>query len=144
MPVPGARGPGERVPLEMSGLGVNILPRKFQAISTTFLPSKCQASISWWYLLIKWAALTLKLSTQHCAQGSHLHIPHQNSTSTRFSTVCEVMSYSTLSVMAVKMWECFRSLILTKVIIREKRTGCSHPMLIKFVTPCTDLSTSGI
>ncbi len=35
----------------------------------------------------KWAALTLTLCTQHCAPGSHVHVPHQNSTSTRFSTV---------------------------------------------------------
>ncbi len=32
----------------------------------------------------KWAAMTLTLCTQHCVPGSHLHVPHQNSTSTHF------------------------------------------------------------
>ncbi len=32
------------------------------------------------------AALTLTLCTQHCARVWHLHVPHQNSTLTHFST----------------------------------------------------------
>ncbi len=35
----------------------------------------------------KWAALTFNLCTQHCVPVSQLHVPHQNSTSTCFSTV---------------------------------------------------------
>ncbi len=34
----------------------------------------------------KWAASTLTLCTQQCVPASHLHVPHQNSTSTHFST----------------------------------------------------------
>ncbi len=34
----------------------------------------------------KWAAWTLIQCTQHCVPVSHLRVPHQNSTSTRFST----------------------------------------------------------
>ena len=35
----------------------------------------------------KWAALTLTQCTHHCVPVSQLHVPHQNSTSTCFSTV---------------------------------------------------------
>ncbi len=40
----------------------------------------------------KWAALTLTVCTQHCVPVSHLRVPHQNSTSTCFSTVFQVSS----------------------------------------------------
>ncbi len=52
----------------------------------------------------KWAASTLTLCTEHCVPASHLHISHQNSTSTRFSTVQGVPSCPTqlLTAMAVE------------------------------------------
>ncbi len=48
----------------------------------------------------KWATLTLTLCTEHCVPVSHLHVPHQNSTSTHFSTVYEVLSCLTQLLMA--------------------------------------------
>ncbi len=40
----------------------------------------------------KWAALTMKLCTQHCAWVSYVHVPHQNSTSKCPSVAHEVWS----------------------------------------------------
>ncbi len=65
-----ARGPGEWIPLEIVCLWVQILPWKFQPISSTFTPSKSHISVllgvapSPGGLLLstlapKWAALTL-------------------------------------------------------------------------------------
>ncbi len=51
-------------------------------------------------LVPKWAALTLTLYTQHCVPVSHLQVPHQISTPTRFSTVFQVLSCSTQSLLA--------------------------------------------
>ncbi len=56
-------------------------------------PSLCDFLLS--ILASKWAALTLILCTQHCVQVSHLHVPHQNFASTRFSRAYEVLLYST-------------------------------------------------
>ena len=92
-----ARGPGEWIPVEMVDLGVQILPWKFQPISSMFTPWKSLISLLFGMapspgdfllstLAPKWAALTLTLYTQHCVPVSHLHVPHQNSTSTCFST----------------------------------------------------------
>ncbi len=63
------------------------------------------ASSEWWSLHLrilapKWAALTLTLCTQHCVPVSHLRVPHQNSTSTCFSTVFQVSSCLTHLLMA--------------------------------------------
>ncbi len=105
----GTRGPGEWFPLKMvdrGGGGGSIILWKSQATSSTVIPSNSQISILLGMPLSpvglflnaqapKWAVLTLKLCTQHCARVSHLHVPHQNSTSTWFSTAYEVMLCST-------------------------------------------------
>ncbi len=43
----------------------------------------------------KWAALTFNHCTEHCVPVSHLHVPHQIFTPTRFSTAFQVSSCST-------------------------------------------------
>ncbi len=89
----GAEGPGEWIPWENVCLWVQILPWKFQPISSTFTPWKSHISVLFGMapppgglllsiLAPKWAALTLTLCTEHCVPVSHLHVPHQNSTST--------------------------------------------------------------
>ncbi len=58
----------------------------------------------------KWVAvLTLNLSAQHSAQVSHLHIPHQNFTSTHFNQAYEVMSCSTQLLTARTVMACTTS-----------------------------------
>ncbi len=52
----------------------------------------------------KWAALTLTQCTQHCVPVSHLHVAHQNPTSTCFSTAEEVLSCPTQLRMARTAW----------------------------------------
>ncbi len=103
MPVYGAGGPGGCNHVEMIGLETGILSWKFQPIWSTFSPSKSHFSVLFGMapppgglhlsiLAPIWAALTLTLCTQHCVPVSHLHVPHQNSTSTCFSTVFQVSS----------------------------------------------------
>ncbi len=41
----------------------------------------------------KWAAVTMKLWTQHWPQVARLHVPHQNSTSTHSRTAFEVLTH---------------------------------------------------
>ncbi len=76
-----------------------------------FTPSKSQNSLlfglvplSGGFLLSilasKRAALTFNHCTQHCVPVSHLHVPHQVVTPTRFSTVFQVSSCSTRLLMA--------------------------------------------
>ncbi len=88
--------------VEMIGLEAGIVPQKFQAILSTFSPSKSHFSVLFGMfpppgglllsiLAPKWAALSL---TQ-C-----LRVPHQNSTSTCFSTVFQVLSCLTHLLMA--------------------------------------------
>ncbi len=90
-------GPEEWILVGMVGQGVQILPWKFQPISSTFTPSKSHFSFLFGVpptpgglllsiLALKWVASTLNLCTQHCVPLSQLHIPRPNSTLTCFST----------------------------------------------------------
>ncbi len=92
-------GLGNESPLKMSVLGsgfshenfINIYPLKMPNFSPVWhAPPPPPVVFLLSTLAPKWAALTLNLSTQHCAQVSHLHAPHKNSTSTCFSTAQEV------------------------------------------------------
>ncbi len=78
-------------PMKISGHFIHVFPLKKPFFSPFWHgppPGGHLLSI----LAPKWAALTLTQCTQHCVPGSHLHIPHQNSTSTCFRTVFQVLS----------------------------------------------------
>ena len=80
---------------KMSAFGSRFFLEKFQPISYIYPLKKPNFCSVWrapplqvaFILTPKWAASTLNLFTQHCVPVSHLHVPHQNSTSTCFSTV---------------------------------------------------------
>ncbi len=83
--------------------GAGIVPWKFQCISSTFAPWKSlifslfgeppsPVGLTLSILAPKWAVLTMKLCTEHCAWVSYVHVPHQNSTSKCPSVAHEVWS----------------------------------------------------
>ncbi len=77
--------------MKISGHFIHVFPLKQPLFSPVWHgppPGGLLLSI----LAPKWAALTLTLCTQHCVPVSHLCVPHQNSTSTCFSTVFQVSS----------------------------------------------------
>ncbi len=73
---------GQESPMKISANCINFSPpqkAKFQTALFSGLPFEPNC-----------VALTLNLCTQHCAQASHLHISHQNSTSVRPSAAYAV------------------------------------------------------
>ena len=88
----GMNPPGKCLPLRPDS------SMKISANFIDFYPLKKSYLCSVWHgpppgglllsiLAPKWAASTLTQCTQHCVPVSQLHVPHQNSTSTCFSTV---------------------------------------------------------
>ncbi len=78
-------------PMNISGHFIYFYPLKKPNLSLIWHgPPLVVFSLS--TLASKWAAVTLTLCTQHCVPVSHLHVPHQNSTSTHFSTAYEMPS----------------------------------------------------
>ena len=104
-------GLGNEFHWKMSAFGSGFIHEIFSQFHPHLPPekAKCPFCLAWpplpsGFLLStlapKWAALTLNLCTQHCVPVSHLHVPHQNFTSTHFSTAYEVLSSLTQLLMA--------------------------------------------
>ncbi len=79
-------------PMKISGHLIHVFPLKKPLFSPVCHGPPPPGGLLFSILAPKWAALTLTLCTQHCVPVSHLHVPHQNSTSTCFSTVFQVSS----------------------------------------------------
>ena len=83
-PLVGLGGPDS--PMKISANFINVYPLKKPNFSPVWHgPPLVVFLLS--TLTPKWAALTLTLCAQHCVPASHLHVPHQKFTSTRFRTV---------------------------------------------------------
>ena len=104
-------------PCGNDGPGGQDCPIKCKSTWSTFTPWKRQISFLFGMLsspggfLLStlapiWAALTLNPCSQHCTQVSHLHIPHQIFSSTRFSTVSGHVMLDTITYGKHCTWGC--------------------------------------
>ncbi len=79
-------------PMKISGHFIHFFPPSKSHFSVLFGMGPPPGDLHLSIPAPKWAALTLILCTQHCVPVSHLHVPHENSTSTCFRTVFQVSS----------------------------------------------------